>query len=245
MTRFWHTILARVLIQWLSPWTLVAGIVAFGLWRVLPLVESAAYNASATAYNARGTVTAGNDLLAALNAPCKDFQGDYICGPIPQLSQTEKNIGILAGKSAQQVQQTATLVNASAATIKDAGDSVKKVATALAGTAQQATDTLAAARDDLTAAKPSLDALPPLVSHADATVSDLDAILTDNKIRIGLTIAETANLTTNLSGIAANGRKVSDKLTADFVGPKPWYKRIAPSISDLWDFAALGARHSP
>ena len=177
MTRFWHTILARVLIQWLSPWTLVAGIVAFGLWRVLPLVESAAYNASATAYNARGTVTAGNDLLAALNAPCKDFQGDYICGPIPQLSQTEKNIGILAGKSAQQVQQTATLVNASAATIKDAGDSVKKVATALTDTATAATGVLGAAKDDLTAAKPSITDLDPLLKSYAAAGGDLDAFL--------------------------------------------------------------------
>ena len=73
-----------------------------------------AVNLKQTVTGLNGIEKATADTLNALNAPCKDFQGDYICGPIQQLAQTEKNIGILAARSAQQVQQTATLVNAAA-----------------------------------------------------------------------------------------------------------------------------------
>jgi hypothetical protein len=186
-----------------------------------------------------------NATVSALNGPCKDFQGDYICPPLTQLSQTEKNIGILAGRSAQQVQQTGTLVTAVAHNLDTVGDSVKTVADKLSGAATAATGTLEQAQTDLATLDGSIAATKPLLSHADAAVSDLDAILADNRTHIASTLANVDGMTGNLNGIAADGRKVSDKLTADFVTPKRWYQNIGPKLGDVFDYGALAARHVP
>ena len=177
MKRFWRAVLMRAAIQWLSPWTVVAGVLVWGMWHLLPSAQTAAYNVSLTAYNANQAIATLNDTLVGLNAPCKDFQGDWICGPIPQLSQTEKNIGILAARSAQQVQQTATLVTATATTLTTVGQSVQRTADSLTKTGDAATQTVQQAKTDLQTLNGSIAAVTPLVSHSDAAVSDLDAFL--------------------------------------------------------------------
>jgi len=129
-----------------------------------------------------------NATLDAINAPCVDFQGNYTCGPIVQLSQTEKNVGILAARSAQQVQQTGTLVTAVASNLNTVGDAVKATASHLNKTADAGTGTLNAATGTLIAATGviqtlTIDArttndllvqLKPLIASYTATGNDLD-----------------------------------------------------------------------
>ena len=89
------------------------------------------------------TVQKLNQTVDAINAPCVGFHGSTTCGPIAQLSQTAKNVGIVAGLSAQQVKQSGVLIDSAA-------QAVQKVSTDLSGTAQAATGTLNAATGTLT-----------------------------------------------------------------------------------------------
>ena len=177
----------------------VAGSAAFFAWdmhQTQVVTRTAIYNVSVTAFNAGATV-------GALTGPCVDIQGDYICPPLTQLSQTEKNIGILAARSAQQVQQTATLVNAAAATLTDTGNSVKQVAGSLSGTAQAATATLTQAQTDLRTGNEAIAAFQPLITDSGATVHDLDTRINDPHITL---------LLTHFAGMSASG----DATLADF-----------------------------
>jgi hypothetical protein len=156
----------------------------FGLTRIAYTMLEKSAN---TAQEGKRPIDGLTATLAALNAPCRDFQGDYICGPIPQLAQTEKNIGILAARSAQQVQQTATLVTATAANLNTVGDSVKQLAGSLSGTATAATGTLTAATGtfgaltvDAQAVKPSLDAFPPLIASYTAVGDNVNGFIKEN-----------------------------------------------------------------
>jgi hypothetical protein len=139
----------------------------------------AVYNVSVAAYNANGAVGTLNDTLAALNAPCKDFQGDYICGPIPQLAQTEKNIGILAAKSAQQVQQSAVLVNASAIAVQRTADA----ASGLLASARTTTDALPPLVGDV---RTAVEGLPPVEDQATAALVNFNRILASKDVSEGL-----------------------------------------------------------
>lgn len=104
-----------------------------------------------------------NATLDALNAPCVGFHGSVTCGPLAQLSQTEKNVGILAAKSAQQVQQSATLVNETAEAIKGAAADVHTMAQAGTGTLNAATGTI--------------DAFQPVIGQTSAAVAHFDALI--------------------------------------------------------------------
>ena len=168
-----------------------------------------------------------------LSGPCKDIQGDYICPPLTQLSQTEKNIGILAGKSAQQTMQVGTLVTAVARNLDTVGDSVKHVAGNLSGTAQAATGTLQQARTDLEAANGSIQAFQPLLGHADATVQDFDTLLKDPTIPETLTNAE--QITWNANEITFDAKRVADDATKKYFTPLPWWRKAIP-------YATAGAK---
>ena len=164
-----------------------------------------------------------------LSGPCKDIQGDYICPPLTQLSQTEKNIGILAGKSAQQTMQVGTLVTAVARNLDTVGDSVKQVASNLSGTAQAATGSLQQARTDLETANGSIAQIGPLLGHSDAAVSDFDALLKNPAILETLTNAQ--SITWNANEITADAKRVADDATKKYFTPLPWYRKAFPFIT--------------
>ena len=165
------------------------------------------------------TATVGklNTALDALNAGCKDFQGDYQCGPILQASQTEKDIGILAARSAQQVQQTGTLVTAVAHNLDTVGDSVKTVASSLSETATAATGTLQSATATVDSLRVGLAPLYPassaFLSHSDAAMTDLDA-----------RIRAFAPLETNLTDVVGNVKVITSDFhvwSHPFLNPEP------------------------
>lgn len=105
-----------------------------------------------------------NATLDAINAPCKGFHGSVTCGPLAQLSQTEKNVGILAAQSALQVRQTAGLVTDTAEAIKGAAADVHTMAVAGTGTLNAATGTI--------------NAFQPVAGHVDDAVGHFDDLLT-------------------------------------------------------------------
>lgn len=146
------------------------GVIAFTGWDLHQTqleARLAIYNASAAAYSA-------NSSIASLSGPCKDIQGDYICPPLTQLSQTEKNIGILAAKSAQQSQQIGTLVTATAKNLDTVGDSIRQVAGSLTGTATAATGALDAGKALLSTANDEKTGLPAIQGRATDVLADFE-----------------------------------------------------------------------
>lgn len=172
------------------------GVATWIMWRSRAPIETAAYNTSLAAYNTNQTIGVASATLAALNAPCRDFQGDYICGPIPQLAQMEKNIGIMAGQGAQQLKNSTTLVNASAAAVSAATIHFDDSLDAVQGTAKAATGTLNQTTTDLATLNTSLVNVPPLLVHADGTIVDFDNFLKSKAVTE--TAAGLAATTTNL-----------------------------------------------
>jgi hypothetical protein len=185
MTIFWR----RVLSLWLSPSAVLCGIVGWAAWQTYPhiIVATDKWGNAAPA----ATLNKVNATLDKINAGCVDIQGDYVCGPIEQLSQTEKNVGILAARSAQQVQQTGTLVTAVANNLNTVGEAVKSSAGHINVTADAATGTLTAATGTLTAATGAIQTLTidaktandllvqlkPLIASYTATGNDLDTTI--------------------------------------------------------------------
>ena len=170
--------------------------------------------------------------LDAINAPCKDFQGNYTCGPIVQLSQTEKNVGILAARSAQQVQQTGVLVTAVANNLNTVGESVKDTASHLNKTADAATGTLDAATGTLGEGQRTLATFNakagPLLDAYTASGYDLDAILKANATEIHGTLVGIQGVATNTASITGSVDKMTAHLEKQVDSPKPLWKTMIP-----------------
>ena len=73
--------------------------------------------------------------------------------------------------------------------------------------------------------------------------ADLDALLKDNAIH--RTLEATATTSEQIAGVSTDLRKVTDKATADYLTPKPWYTKMGRFASDAFDYGALAARHIP
>lgn len=216
--------------------TVGGALVFWDLHKLLTWSTTAAYNLSLSAWSANQTV-------AALNAPCVGFHGSETCGVLAQASQTTKNLGIVAGLAAQQVKQSATLINASTGAVNSAADAVRTLSERANQTADAVTTLLGTANTTVAAAQAPINALTPLLGHSDAAVSDLDALLKDEALH--QTIVNVDLTTASMAGVTGDLRKVSDKLTGDLLAPKPWYRKVLPSIGDFWDIAAAAARSAP
>ncbi len=221
---------------------ILAGCAIFVSWRVGRVLESIDESA-VTISNKVSSIEVGdlagatdslNKTLDALNAPCKDFQGNYTCGPIPQLSQTEKNIGILAAKSAQQVQQSATLVNSAASAITSATQDVHTMA--LAGT-----DALGEGKKTIAAAQPLLASLTRTADASTAAVESFNALVSSKDLADA--IHHTAGITASGDTILANGAEVSTKMKDDYLKSHTPWGRIWSVALDTYDYGAAFARH--
>ena len=219
---------------------------AFGCWALVHMgraaegVEQASSKASSKIPDLQKTVDKANSTLDAINAPCTGFHGSVTCGPLAQLSQTEKNVGILAGQSALQVRQTGALVTAVAQNLDTVGDSVKQTAAHLNKTADAATELTQGLADRVPA---TLDTANSLLRHSDAAMGDLDALLKDHAIHETLDNLQVT--TQNIGGITADLRQVSDKETADFLKPVKWYMVPAKRAGEFIDIGAAIARNFP
>jgi hypothetical protein len=156
--------------------------------------------------------------LDTINAPCTDFHGDYSCGALAQLSQTEKNFGIVAALSAEQVKQSGQLITGAVSNMNEVGSHVSEVADVLKGTATAATGTIDQAHTDLATLDTSLAEVPPLVTHLDTMATTGNTSLDDlNKLLANpsLALMETnfASITDSGKDIAATTDAVEKKLT--------------------------------
>ena len=72
-------------------------------------------------------------------------------------------------------------------------------------------------------------------------MEDLDALL--KRKAVGDILDNTAAITANGAGILADGRKLADKATSDYLTPKPWYVKLRSYSGDVFDISAFLARH--
>lgn len=182
------------------------------LWAaVLSIVALCAWGASGLTHHAIMALDKWGDAgaklsatLDAVNAPCKGFHGSETCGVLAQAAQTEKNVGILAGQGAEQVKQSAVLVQTTAKAINGASNDVHQLsarlsgtADALTGTANASTGTLQTASTALGNANESIAALQPLISGLQRDSDDLDSLI--RRPTIGQTIDNTATISHNFA----------------------------------------------
>jgi len=232
----WNASIRTLLLAALS----VSGCWAF--WRIGLAADAAEASISQLIQNISTVTGRMSTTLDAINAPCAGFHGSVTCGPLAQLSQTEKNVGILAGKSAQQVQQTGVLVTAVAHNLDTVGESVKQTASHLNKTADAATGTLDAGTKTIQTANTRLG---PLMDAWTAPAVNLDAMIRENSPSVRRVLVSAADFTDNASGISGDLRKVADKESYDYLKPVPWWEWPIKRAGQVWDITAAVARHVP
>lgn len=155
---------------------------ALGIFAILGIVGIvggwlyAVYDTHQTQVAARGALDGAAQTLKAINAPCTGFHGSVTCGPIAQLSQTEKDLGILAGQGVEQERQLGIVMTAAAKSITSASQDVHTATVALKGTADAGTGTLSEATTTLKTANGTIAAFQTVLdgaTKAEGNVNDL------------------------------------------------------------------------
>ena len=178
------------------------------------------YDSHRTQVAARGeiaqtvSVTKGlADTLDFVSRPCdaRDAHGLALKdGTICSLNKMMVDVKKIVIASNQQVNQTGTLIAATAKNLDRVGDSVDRTADALTGTAKAATGTLIQTQTDLATLNTSIADTKPLMSHAGSAIIDLDALLKDKAIH--QTLDNTASMTASGALILKNGADETTKL---------------------------------
>lgn len=165
----------------------------------------------------------------------------------------------VAGSISSAVAQYGSLAPAAAAAISETAKNINRPCGGIAGsqacgTLAQVNKTMAKVGDEIVITQTEQRATLPHVTAAmdsfrDAALglqqnsADLNTILKDAAITG--TAENFAAITDSWAGISADGRKVADKVTADYLKPVPWYMQPFKKSSDILDIGAAIARHTP
>jgi ABC-type transporter Mla subunit MlaD len=85
--------------------------------------------------------------------------------------------------------------------------------------------------------------IPPIADAYTRSGEDLDSLLRDGAIRG--TLANVQSITGSVAGMSGDLDRVTNKASADYLSPKPWYRKIGRFAGDAFDYGALFARHTP
>lgn len=154
------------------------------------------------------------------------------CGagrPCGLLAQTEKTV-VKAGDAVVTTQliERKTALEASQ-TLSGVSNHVNAAADASAGL--------------LNAGTVALNRLPALEDGATAAVGNFNRLLSSKSLSDAIDGA--AGMTQHGNAIMGDLQRVTDKATADYLSPKPWYRKVGRYASDAFDYGALFARHTP
>jgi hypothetical protein len=175
------------------------------------------------------------DVTIALLKPCKAGK-PATCGMIPAAEQVAQNTGAAVSAIQTQVAQTQPLIQNAALAVQTTSEHLNKTVDAVTQTTLQA-------RVDLVTLNDSIGATKPLLEAYTRSGVDLNGLLEGPALRSIL--SNTANMTGSGAGIMADGKKVTDQATADYLNPKPWYRKVGRYAGDAFDYGALFARHTP
>jgi hypothetical protein len=144
---------------------------------------------------------------------------------------------------ATDVHGTLSEANTSIQSIRPVTAALADEVSALHKTTDEATRGAAALADGAEAAKTTILAARPALEGLARDEDSLNTLLGDQAIH--QTFANAADSFGNMNGILADGRKVADKATADFLRPVPWWKQPVSKGGALIDILAAAARHTP
>jgi len=207
---------------------LTLGVIGRGFWRW-----------GSAAPDLAPTLTKLNQALDTVNHSCAPGP----CGTLANVDKLTVKIGDLAVTSQRQVAQSSAIVTAAAANLNKAGDSVTELTGHLNKTADAATGLTVALTGDANEAKTTIAGFQPLVAAYTQSGNDLDALLKDHAIHDTLTDLQVT--TQNIGGITSDLRQVSDKETAEFLKPVPWWKWPFKRAGQFIDIGAAVARNIP
>ena len=191
-------------------------------WYGAVKVAQAMDGLSATTVQLQTTTAKLNATMDAINAPCTGFHGSVTCGPLAQLSQTIKNIGILSGQATEQVKQSALLVNVTTESLRNTSGKVTEMADAFVRTADAGTGTLNAATKTLGIVNDPKTGLAPTLAAYTGLGEDMDKMLKGKAVQ-GV-IDELQATLTGMAGMAANGNAISGDIhhwEQPFMNPVP------------------------
>lgn len=175
------------------------------------------------------------NVTIALLKPCKTGKPET-CGLIPAVRQVALNTGSATLAMKTEIDQTQPLIQNAAVAVSTMSDHLNK-------TADAATAATLQARIDLFTLNGSLGATKPLIETYTRSGDDLNAIL--ERQSITAILDNSARITGSAADIMADGKKVTDKATSDYLDPKPWWRKIGRYAGDTYDYGALFARHTP
>jgi hypothetical protein len=175
------------------------------------------------------------DITIAILKPCKPGKPDT-CGLIPAVRSVAVSAGGAVDAMKNQVNQTQPLIENAAKAIASTSEHADKAIDAAAGATLQA-------QTDLATLNGTIAAGQPLLETYKRSGDDLNEILEQKAIKKILDHA--AGVLESSDGIAADGKKITDKLTVDFLAPQPWWKKAGRYAGDAFDYGALFARHAP
>jgi len=185
---------------------------------------------------------------------------------IPDLNSTVSHIdaatGAWANASKQQVQSVAAIerdLRAEMWHLDRTLGTIDGTLRAAQGTLGSVTEAVGVANRQMQAVGPLLDSartatdaipavlrtLPPAIENANGAVTDFRTYMAQDQPDLAATLGNVRDVTGSAAGITADARKVTDKVTADYLKPIPWYMWPVKRMGELWDISAAVARHTP
>lgn len=177
-----------------------------------------------------------------------------------------KAIAGISGAAADALKKYGVTASAATGAIKTTSATLNRPCQGKAGpdacgTLAQVNKTLVKVGDEITttqleqrAAIPHVIAAMDTLNSASGHIGDVAKTLndrlasqtvTDAAANFARTVKFAADITESGAGIMADGKKVADKETADFLKPTRWYMQPVKKASDILDIGAAVARHTP
>jgi ABC-type transporter Mla subunit MlaD len=192
------------------------------------------------------TIDGFNTALVTINHPCAPGP----CGTLAEIDKTVVKVGDAIVTTQLQERATAPHVVAAMDTFKDTAAHLSGTANSLSGTADALTQTAKSTTETLKVTQTTIKDIQPILSSLNetaeastVTINSLNTRISDP--HIDAILGHVDSTIDSLSGIMADGKKVTDKATADYLAPQPWWKKVARYASDTYDYGALFARHTP
>ena len=202
-------------------------------WTVAHQVQTLGPQASAVLTRAGYSLQNLNTTLDLVNQPCG---GGHPCGLLANLNKTTTKVGDAIVTTQLQERAVSPHVLAAMDTFNTASQKLGRSADSLSGTAEATTAMMGESQRTIAAAQPLLSALA-------SSGEDLDSLL--KRKAVTDTLDNLDKMSASGSAILDDGRKVTDRVTADYLSPKPWWKKVYRFAGDTYDYGALFARHVP
>jgi hypothetical protein len=195
-----------------------------------------------TAPSINAVAKTANQTLAIVNRPCG---GGHPCGTLAEVDESVRRMTDIATEVQVQVKQSGKLIDTTTKDLNEVANKVGDEVDAIKVTTQATTTLLTTTNDVVAKLDNKQTGIQPLLENANGAVTDVRAFMLANQQHAADLISNSDALVASMAGIGADGKTITDKLTADFMSPKPWWKKIGRYASDTYDYGALFARHTP